>query len=529
MRKSKILALFLTVVFVLANVTTVSFADYIYEGFNSDSATVSHEPVLPIEGKPYHISFATGNPEDTYAIAALSGSYPVDDINFDAANGVLNLEHDDHTGVTSNSNINRKYLLQIKINGTRSFSINNAFASFNYTFDDGVLPSDNGQWKQSSNPLMNNLSLVENGDDDYATSTTGSSIRTRGVFFKAHTAYTFAPYVLEMEVKDFRNDILPFLDVVDDGANDGRTVTRINETWVDGLSGATKGENFDFANFDIHDGEWHKLKWVITQDAYTIGSVTTPQHFDLYIDDMLVVENAPYSDLSSDTINLNEKPFSIDNFRRYGTTLGFAYDASLASDGNTVGSTLTATAGHAEMPNGNIPEALEYAFYTVDTVDGAFDENNIIQQGATATYTLTEEDAGKIIKVAAHVKETSYDNCASEWVIADEYVEVTEASSTPAVAITVDGVEKDITAENIIADTGSAAIAITINEVPAGADKFVLAQYAKVDSKPVLKSVVSTANTTINLSASDLSADSEFKLFMLTESGLIPKNVISFK
>ena len=306
MRKSRFLTLFLTVVFILANVSIPSFAALQYGLPEIDGA--SYSITAPIAGKAFRVSIVENGEGDEYSHGR-NNPFPY----FTRNGGLLTLPAHEELTIKTGGTLLYSPNYSATTNGTKYISFPKVFGSFNYTFDDGVLPSDQGQWSQgttfdATKCLITGLTHVENGDDDYATATASSQIRTRGMFLKGQG--NAAPFMLEMELKDFRNDILPFLDVVDDGNNAGRIVTRINETWVNGLSGATKG-NFDFANFDIHDGEWHKLKWVITPDAYTVGENTIPQHFDLYIDDMLVVADAPYSDLTGDTVNLKERPFSI--------------------------------------------------------------------------------------------------------------------------------------------------------------------------------------------------------------------------
>ena len=438
MRKTRLLSLLLTVVFVLANVTIPSFADGAYTYGDPAAIVGLGNPIAPLAGMPHHISYAV-NSDASYEANYLPTGFSLSE------DGILNIANDasifDASGHSVTANV---YVNITTEEGTvKGPNIQTVYGSFNFPFDDGVLP--NTTYNPNSRSIANNLEITSDASGRvYAKKQAGKGYSSMyaQTLVASRTGGT-GPFVIEMDVLDFSElqlyetpgyyrDLLPL---------SNKTIIPAWKEWVVN-SGGTINPNFPA---DFSSNGWHNYKWVITPDTKEVDGELVYPHLDLYIDDINLAKNVPfYGPGAIEWTNSQGKPqvtpgathswqkghdknlqwrlyFSgIDNLKRYATSLGFAHDVSISSADGVI----TASAQIAHMPQYNVPEALEYAFFVGDQVEGDFEL--IPGTIGSDTFVPADEYAGRVIKAAARVKEAPiHENpCTTDWVLSSNAVVV---------------------------------------------------------------------------------------------------------
>ena len=421
MRKSRFLALLLTVVFVLANVTIPSFADGAYTYGDPAAIVGLGMPIAPLAGMPLHISYAV-NSDASYEANYLPTGFSLSE------DGILNIANDasifDASGHSAIANV---YVNITTAEGTvKGPNIQTVYGSFNFPFEDGVLPDTT--YSPNSRSIATNLEITSDASGRvYAKKQAdkGYSSMYAQTLVGSRTGGT-APFVLEMDVLDFselklysspgyHRDLLPL---------SSETIIPAWKEWVVNSGGTI---NPDFPA-DFSSTGWHNYKWVITPNPMVDGVNVCPT-IDIYIDDINLAKNVPHygpgtngSMQSGHSDNYQWRLYftGVDNIQRYSTSLGFAHDVSVSSSDGVI----TASAEKATMPHYNIPEALEYAFFVGDQVDGDFEL--IPGSIGSNTFVPADEHAGKVIKAAARVKEAAiHENpCTTDWVLSSDVVVV---------------------------------------------------------------------------------------------------------
>ncbi len=414
MRKSRFLALLLTVVFLLANVSIPTFAA---TQFTYNSATEYTEAGTPyyvssIAGHPFHLAVTANDPEDetkeydyevytTNANSVGSDAFSVDE------NGLLTI------GDVS------PYLAEGAFSCTpwvRVRAVNKAdstdkivhpavlttfFAPVSTDFSDGdVLDITNVEIAEEAN---GNKYLKRTDTTALSTFDTKRFININKHGLVGRYAY---PLVFEFDTND-----------VGDGIGNY------------GASSKVFGATFADASMPGYvAGEWNHFKIIIsglelTYEVYLNGK---------YVKSGSITENSAQNQNGSFRSKVN----TMDNLKHYQTSLGFAHDVTLtaSSDELKIGDTLTAAAQKYSFAKGNVPEVLQVEYAASTSPDG---EYTYLADGSQP-LTITAAHDGLYIKARARVQETDLCNHASEWVYSDNvvrYAAPVEFVNDPAAAV----------------------------------------------------------------------------------------------
>ncbi len=385
--------------------------------------------IAPVEGKPFHIAYTqTGSASYTYGFNTPLTDYPGITVSSD---GIFSISHDavPADGFLQGAGVpapNFRVTWTSDIDGGQSGVYKNIAPSRDFDFEDGTLPDPVDGYLFAGGTITTD---GVTGNKYYASDSYFRLEGTRGALH-LRSSSSF-PTVLEFDGLNFSS--------WDPAHYSYASQSIINNSfptdWVTAIK-ENGGSYYPLAGYDRTG--WNHYKFIFKWRTHTYGGTNYLPYFDYYINDHLVIENGKLFLSGTDGgAATGDSDFYLymrgyDNYKMYGSTLGFVSDVSSRIGVSGSNRTVEVLANHVRMPISNIPEEMEYAFYECGA-DGVIPTNATpIQQGFSGSYPINEStDIGKYIKVAARVKETIHDQCASEWVFSDNVIEITPIVTTP--------------------------------------------------------------------------------------------------